>query len=51
MGRYNVGNKQSIEGIATLTNNPIALDNIRAEINKVKRQALELTDIPITLKE
>lgn len=30
MGKYNANNgKQDISGIATLTNNPIALDNIR----------------------
>lgn len=29
MGRYSVKGKQDISGIATLTGNPVAVDNIR----------------------
>lgn len=35
MGRYNVKSKQDLSGIATLTYNPIAVDNIRRENLKV----------------
>lgn len=34
MGRYNVKSKQDLSGISTLTDNPIAVDNIRAAVLK-----------------
>lgn len=33
MGRYNVKSKQDLSGIATLTNDPIAIDNLKHEQN------------------
>lgn len=41
MGQYNVKSKQDLSGIATLTNNPIAVDNI---IRSVARRAKEEFD-------
>ncbi len=41
MGRYNVKSKQDISGIATLTNNPIAIDNIRtATLKDAAKQSI-----------
>lgn len=36
MGRYNVKQKQNLEGIATLTNDPLAVENIHKKVNKKK---------------
>ena len=38
MGRYNVRSKQDISGIATLTNDPIAIDNIRSVARLVEKK-------------
>lgn len=41
MRRYNVKSKQDISGIAILTNNPIAIDNIRtATLKNVAKQSI-----------
>nr|DAJ59651.1 MAG TPA: hypothetical protein [Caudoviricetes sp.] len=34
MGRYNVRQKQNLDGIATLTNDPLAVENIQKNVNK-----------------
>nr|DAQ45991.1 MAG TPA: hypothetical protein [Caudoviricetes sp.] len=40
MGRYNVRQKQSLDGIATLTNDPLAVENIQKNvIRKDKKKA------------
>ncbi|WP_305277908.1 hypothetical protein [uncultured Duncaniella sp.] len=36
MGRYSVKSKQDISGIATLTDNPVAVDNIRQTVREGK---------------
>lgn len=36
MGRYSVKSKQDISGIATLANNPVAVDNIREAQKEAK---------------
>ena len=41
MGRYNVRSKQDISGIATLTNDPIAIDNIRS-VARLAEKKLEM---------
>lgn len=38
MGQYNVKSKQNLSGIATLTNNPIAVDNIRSVARRSKEE-------------
>ena len=38
MGQYNVKSKQDLSGIATLTNNPIAVDNIRSVARRAKEE-------------
>lgn len=38
MGQYNVKSKQNLSGIATLTNNPIAVDNIRRVARRAKEE-------------
>ncbi len=38
MGRYNVGSKQDLSGIATLTGNPLAVDNIRNAARRAKEE-------------
>ncbi len=38
MGQYNVKSKQDLSGIATLTNNPIAVDNIRSVSRRAKEE-------------
>lgn len=42
MGRYNVNRKQDLSDIATLTYDPIAVDNIR-------RENLKVHDVEITV--
>lgn len=37
MGRYSVKSKQDISGIATLTNNPVAVDNIREAVKEERK--------------
>ena len=34
MGKYSVKGKQDISGIATLTDNPVAVDNIRESVKE-----------------
>lgn len=46
MGRYSVKRKQDLSGIATLTGNPIAIDNISAEIKKIKQKAVCIAAVP-----
>lgn len=43
MGRYNVKSKQDLSGIATLTNDPIAIDNLKHEQNAQADNELEKT--------
>ena len=43
---YTVNCKQDLSGIVTLTNDPIAIDNIRAEKERIKQKALEITAVP-----
>lgn len=43
MGRYNVRSNQDLSGIATLTNDPIAIDNIRS----VARLAEKKLEMPV----
>ena len=38
MGQYNVKSKQDLSGFATLTNNPIAVDNIRSVARRAKEE-------------
>lgn len=38
MGRYNVKSKQDLSGIATLTNDSIAVDNIRSVARRAKEE-------------
>lgn len=38
MGRYNVRSKQDLSGIATLTNDTIAVDNIRCAARRAKEE-------------
>ena len=38
MGRYNVRGKQDLSGIATLTNDPIALENIKNVAKRTKEE-------------
>lgn len=38
MGQYNVKSKQDLSGIATLTNDPIAVDNIRRLAKRAKEE-------------
>ena len=45
MGKYNVKSKQDISGIATLTNNPIAVDNIRAELKHFEKRFAQITGV------
>ena len=46
MGKYNVRNKQDISGIATLTNNPIAVDNIRSTLKHMEQTAAQIVAVP-----
>lgn len=48
MGQYNVKSKQDLSGIATLTNNPIAVDNIRirAELKKLEKEFAQISGVP-----
>lgn len=46
MGRYSVRNKQDLSGIATLTGNPIAVDNIRATLDKVAQDMASISGVP-----
>ncbi|MCM1077763.1 MAG: hypothetical protein NC411_10435 [Bacteroides sp.] len=46
MGRYSVKSKQDLSGIATLTGNPIAVDNIRAVLDKVSQRMAPISGVP-----
>lgn len=46
MSRYSVRSKQDLSGIATLTENSIALDNIRAALDKVRQEFVSITGFP-----
>lgn len=46
MGRYNVKSKQDLSGIATLTNDSIAIANIRALQKQLKKECAQITGVP-----
>lgn len=46
MGRYSVRRKQDLSGIATLTANPIAIENIRAALDKVSQEMASIAGVP-----
>lgn len=46
MGRYSVKSRQDISGIATLTNNPVAVDNIRALQNQIEKECVNIVGVP-----
>lgn len=46
MGRYSVKSKQDISGIATLTNNPVAVDIIRASLKQIEKEVLQIAGVP-----
>ncbi len=46
MGKYSVGAKQDISGIATLTDNPVAVDNVRSELKRIWDETISLYKVP-----
>ena len=46
MGRYSVRSKQDISGIATLTDNPVAVDNIHAAIKHLEEECVQIAGVP-----
>lgn len=51
MGRYNVRTKQDLSGIATLTHDPITLDNIRACIWTINERAMQIKGVAKSVQQ